>query len=234
MKTALSCTGVQKRFRHATVPTSMLQDRILRWRKYRKQWTHDAVRDVSLSVAPGEWIGVYGPNGSGKTTLLKILAGLLPPDSGTIERNGSMTCFFELGVGFHPERTATENVVMHGLLHGLTNSQIRRQADDIIRFAGVESHRDLPLKCFSLGMQLRLGFAAAAHIDSDLYLFDEILAVGDVAFQSQCWEKLHAMKSAGKSAILVSHGIKDLEKICDRILFIENGAIVREQSVQGG
>ncbi|HRH93701.1 MAG TPA: ATP-binding cassette domain-containing protein [Candidatus Peribacteria bacterium] len=231
MKTALSCTGLQKRFRHATVPTSLLQDRILRWRKHRKQWTHDAVKDVSLSVAPGEWVGVYGPNGSGKTTLLKMLAGLLPPDAGTIRRDGSMTCFFELGVGFHPERTAAENVVMHGLLHGLSNGEIRRQTDDIIRFAGVESHRDLPIKCFSLGMQLRLGFAAAAHIDSDIYLFDEILAVGDVEFQDQCWERLHAMKGAGKSAILVSHGIEDLQKICDRILFIENGAIVREERV---
>lgn len=212
----------------------MLQDRILRWRKHRKQWTHEAVRDVSFSVERGEWIGIYGPNGSGKTTLLKMLAGLLPPDSGVVNRNASMTCFFELGVGFHPERTAAENVMMHGLLHGLTGTQIRRQTDEIIQFAGVETHRDLPLKCFSLGMQLRLGFAAAAHIDSEMYLFDEILAVGDHAFQLQCWKKLESMKHAGKSAILVSHVLGDLERICDRILHVENGTIIREQLIVRG
>jgi ABC-type polysaccharide/polyol phosphate transport system ATPase subunit len=139
-----------------------------------------------------------------------------------------------LGVGFHPERTAAENIYMHGLLHGLPPAVIRSRIDEIIAYAGVQSHRDLPLKCFSLGMQLRLGFAAAAHIDSEMYLFDEILAVGDHAFQLQCWKKLEGMKRAGKSAILVSHVLGDLERICDRILHVENGKIVREQLVVRG
>ncbi len=231
MKPVLACTGIRKRFRQATIPSSLLQDRLLKWRTQKRHWTHDALKDVSMAVRPGEWVGIYGPNGSGKTTLLRILAGLLPADGGTVVRNGDMACFFDLGVGFHPERTAAENIHMHGLLHGLSGAEIRRQTESIIRFAGVESHRDLPLKCYSMGMQLRLGFASATHIDADVYLFDEILAVGDREFRTRCWSKLEDMKRAGKTVLLVSHSMDDMERVCDRILFIENGAIVREQIV---
>lgn len=232
MSHILSCTGIRKQYRYATVPSVMLQERLLRWGKHRKQWEHTAVDGVSLAVQRGEWVGVYGPNGSGKTTLMKMLAGLLEVDEGSVSRAGSTACFFELGVGFHPERTAAENVYMHGLLHGLRPADIRSRIDDIIVYAGVESHRDLPLKCFSLGMQMRLGFAAASHIDADVYLFDEILAVGDEAFRAQCWNKLDAMRNGGAAAVIVSHEHGHLERLCHRIVYMERGRIVREHRVR--
>ncbi len=232
MPHVISCTGIRKRYRYSTIPSVMLQERLLRWRRHRKMWEHTAVDGVSLTVNRGEWVGIYGPNGSGKTTLMKILAGLLEADEGTVERKGTSACFFELGVGFHPERTAAENIYMHGLLHGLPPAVIRSRIDEIIAYAGVQSHRDLPLKCFSLGMQMRLGFAAASHIDADMYLFDEILAVGDEEFRKQCWQKLDAMRESGASAIIVSHEHGHLERLCHRILYVEKGRIVREHRVR--
>lgn len=228
---SLSCTGISKTFMQAVNPSSMLQDRILRWRKHREYWTLKAIDNLSLSVSEGEWVGIYGANGSGKTSLLRILAGLMPPDEGEVRSSGRMSCFFELGVGFHPERSATENIYLHGLLHGHPPAVIRAQTEHIIRFAGVESHRDLPIKCYSTGMSMRLAFAAASITDADIYLFDEILAVGDARFREICKEHLLGLKRKGKTALIVNHGIADLREFCDRILYLEKGAIIREEIV---
>jgi len=146
--------------------------------------------------------------------------------------SGKLSCFFTLGVGFHPERLAEENIFFHGLLHGMGKEEIRQSTENIIDFARTpRSHRHLPLKCYSQGMQNRLAYAAAAHIDADVYLFDEVLAVGDKAFQDQCKEHMHAMKRKGTSAILVLHNEEALEEYCDRILYIEEGKIVRERKM---
>jgi ABC-type polysaccharide/polyol phosphate transport system ATPase subunit len=203
----------------------MLQDHVLRWRKHRKKWSLEVLKGISFDVKKGEWIGIYGRNGSGKTTLLRILAGLLPATSGTVKTHGRISCFFELGVSFHPERSAIENIYMHGLVHGIQSSVIREQAEYIIDRAGVRSHAELPIKYYSTGMQMRLAFITAMHVDSDIYLLDEVLAVGDAAFLKICEEELKILRAKGKTVLMVNHGLGALEKFCDRVMFIESGIL---------
>ncbi len=225
----LRCTGVTKTYERAVINSVMLQDRLLKWHLQRKRVTVHALQGVSLEVKRGEWLGIYGHNGSGKTTLLRILAGLLIADTGTVQHKGSMSCFFELGIGFHPERCAEENIYLHGLLQGFSQKEITVMTDRIIDFAGIRSHLDLPIKCYSTGMKMRLAFAAAAQVESDIYLFDEVLAVGDVAFQRECLLYMREMRRAGKTVILVSHGIDALQKFCDRIITLDHGKIIRDE-----
>jgi ABC-type polysaccharide/polyol phosphate transport system ATPase subunit len=224
----LSCNGVTKTFRRTVIPSSLLQDRLLRPSSHRKAWSVNALDDVSLAVAPGEWVGLYGHNGCGKTTLLRVLAGLMPPDAGVVERRKPLACFFDLGAGFHLERTAAENVYFHGLLHGLRAEDMKELIPRVIAFAGVESHAELPLKCYSTGMRVRLAFAVVAHIDTDIYLWDEVAAVGDVEFQGKCLAHLRGLKERGKSAVIVSHDPYQLEALCDRVVHFDHGKIVRE------
>ena len=226
----LSARGISKHYQRSMMASVMLQERLLKWRMYRKRVRIDALRDVSLDVRKGEWVGIYGPNGCGKTTLLKILGGLLLPDAGTVFRDGTLSSFLELGVGFHPERRAEENIYLYGLLQGHSAREIKKMKSNIIQFAGIESHLDLPIKCYSNGMKLRLAFAAAARVESDIYLFDEVLAVGDAAFKEQCVTYLNAMKQSGKTVLIVNHDLADLERFCDRILFMDAGSILREES----
>ncbi len=221
----LSCTGISKTFRQHIYPSVMLQDHLLRWHTHRKAWSVTVLQDVSLTVKRGEWVGLYGPNGCGKTTLLRILAGLLPSESGTVERQGKLSCFFELSAGFHPEHSARENIYMHGLLHGLSSANIRTTMDTVIGFADLASHADIPLKYYSTGMAMRLGFAAATHLDADIYLFDEILAVGDKAFREKCAERFDWLREQGKTVLIVNHNLATLEKLCDRILLLEKGGL---------
>jgi len=221
----ISCSGICKTFTHRVMPSVMLQDRLLRWRNHRETWSRTVLQDVSLSIARGEWVGIYGPNGTGKTTLLRILAGLLPQDKGVVERKGKISCFFDLSAGFHPERTAAENIYLNGLLHGISAARIRATIEAVISFAGIASHRDLPIKCYSTGMHLRLAFAASCMLDADIYLFDEIFAVGDLEFQHKCKDYIAALRSNGKSGIIVLHSLEDLWRTCDRVFILENGML---------
>ena len=231
MPSVLNCRHIGKIFVRPLVPITMLQERLLSRRTRSQPWQIDALKDISLSLSKGEWLGLYGHNGSGKTTLLRILAGLMQPDHGDIVRLGTISCFFSLGVGFHPELNAEENIRLHGLLHGMTQREIRALAGSIIAFAEIESHRKLPIKCYSTGMELRLGFAASIHTDADIYLMDEVFAVGDEAFQKKCWQVLRRRKEEGKSVIMVSHSQSALEEICDRIIFLEHGSVVGEEKI---
>ena len=228
--TFISVTGVSKSFERAVIPSTLLQDHLLKWGKHKRIIRIDALKDVTCSVQKGEWVGIYGPNGCGKTTLLRIIAGLMDPDKGKVDTEGRMSCFFELGVGFHPERRAEENIYLHGLLQGLSPREIRAHTRRIIEFAGTESHIDLPIKCYSTGMKMRLAFAAAAQVDSDIYLFDEVLAVGDEEFQERCKDYMRYLKKIGKTILLVNHGMEQLEKHCDRVVFMDQGAVTREQT----
>lgn len=227
----IDATGISKSYERSMISSVLLQERLLKWRLQRKKVTIHALKEMSLSVSKGEWLGIYGHNGSGKTTLLRILAGLLQPDSGTVMRQGTLSCFFELGVGFHLERKAEENIYLHGLLQGYSRKEIQTMTKDIIAFAGIESHLDLPLKCYSTGMQLRLAYAAAAQVDRDIYFFDEVFAVGDIAFQYQCIEQMIRMREAGKTVLIVSHTYDTLTAFCDRILTMEHGFLHREDRI---
>lgn len=230
-KQAVSCTGIGKKFIKHVFPSGMLQDRVLRWRRHKKRWTHEALKEVTMSIEQGEWVGLSGSNGSGKTTLLRILAGLMPQDTGTVSIAGKLSCFFELGVGFHPEKSAVENIYLHGLIHGIHPDVIKSKTDEIIERAGVGSHRDLPVKCYSQGMKMRLAFITTMRTESDIYFLDEIFAVGDEEFQQICKEELRLLKERGKTVILVLHDIKELRNISDRIVFLENGKISKEETV---
>jgi ABC-type polysaccharide/polyol phosphate transport system ATPase subunit len=230
MSVILSCNGVTKGFAYAEHPSFLFQDWLIRrgWRQ--PTWAITAVDHVTLSVRKGEWVGIYGPNGSGKTTLLRMLARLLPPDEGEIAVRGRMSIFLGLGVGFEPELTAEKNIYLHGLLHGMSAAEIAVATERIIAFAGVESHRRLPIKCYSSGMQLRLAFAATAHVDADIYLLDEVLAVGDSAFVATCLAHLESLRAAGKTVVLVSHDMPRLTELCDRILHLERGRVTAERT----
>ncbi len=228
----LSCEGVSKQFEQLVYPTELLQDRVIRWRRHHERWVHQALSNVSLSLQKGEWLGITGPNGSGKTTLLRILSNLIMPDTGTVVQNGNISCFFELGAGFHPDRCAQQNVRIHSILHGMSSREIQESMPKILDFADIRSHLNVPIKCYSNGMKMRLAFAAAAFVESDVYLFDEIIAVGDKQFQQKCFQHMSNMKNRGKSAILVAADDDPLRLFCDRLVYMENGAIqVDEQLI---
>ena len=228
-KPAIHVSGVSKTYRQRVVPLDHLQDRLIRWRNHRQSMEIHALHDVSATLQTGEWVGLYGPNGSGKTTLLKIIADLLKPDTGTVAVHGTLSSFFELGIGFHPELHAYENVRLHALLQGFSLRELPDLTRRIIDFSGIGDHAALPLKCYSTGMKLRLAFAAASQVDADIYLFDEVFAVGDASFRQQCLAYFDGLRTAGKTVILVSHGLEGLKMYCDRILFFEEGKIVREE-----
>lgn len=229
----LSCAGIHKTFEYPVVPLHLLQDRVLRSHQHRDRHRVRALTGVSLAVARGEWVGIYGPNGSGKTTLLRILGGIMEPDSGTVERRGRLSCFFTLGVGFHPERLARENIYFHGLLHGMSPQEIDAMSERVMDFAGVRSHAHLPLKCYSTGLQARLAFAAMAHIDADVYLFDEVLAVGDAEYRVRCKEHMRSLRAAGKAAVLVLHNEQELRAFCDRVVYLHDGGITPTAHASG-
>lgn len=226
---ALECIGIEKTFVQRTIPVNRIQDRILRFGRMGREMRVEALKPTTVRVEHGEWVGLHGPNGSGKTTFLKTIAGLLEPDRGSVIRRGKMSSFFELGIGFHPERPAHENIRLHGLLHGLSNTEIDRISKRIITFAGIEEFAELPLKCYSTGMRLRLAFAASAHIDADIYLFDEIMAVGDLEFQVKCKTYLRTLKNLGKTVLLVAHDPTQLSMHCHRILYFDGGKMTGQR-----
>jgi ABC-type polysaccharide/polyol phosphate transport system ATPase subunit len=187
-----------------------------------------ALEDVSFEVAPGETLGVVGANGSGKSTLLKLLAGIVRPTRGTVEVRGRLAALLELGAGFHPEISGRENVEITGLLLGLTKREIASRFADIVRFAGVEEFLDAPVKTYSSGMAVRLGFAIAAHSDPDVLLVDEVLAVGDEAFSHRALEKFSEFERAGKTLVFVSHDLPLVAQRCRRALWLDRGRLAAD------
>lgn len=192
-------------------------------RTYEKQ---EVLKDISFEIKKGEFFGIVGRNGSGKSTLLKMLAGIYTPTNGNIHVNGSLTPFIELGVGFNPELTGRENVYLNGALLGFNRSQMDEMYAEIVDFAELERFMDQKLKNYSSGMQVRLAFSIAIRAQGDILLLDEVLAVGDEAFQKKCYDYFDSLKRNKKTVILVTHDMSAVEKFCTKAMLIENGEIV--------
>jgi ABC-type polysaccharide/polyol phosphate transport system ATPase subunit len=185
-----------------------------------------ALRDVSFEVERGEAVGIVGHNGAGKSTLLKLLSNVTAPTRGEIAICGRLSALVEVGSGFHPELTGRENIYLNGSILGMTRSEITAKVDSIIEFAGVGDHIDMPLKKYSSGMYVRLGFSIAAHLDPDILLLDEVLAVGDAAFQGKCLDRISELRAAGCTIVLISHDLAALARLCDRAILLQNGRLV--------
>ena len=184
-----------------------------------------ALRDIAFEVAPGEALGVIGPNGSGKSTLLKLLAGITAPTTGEIRIRGRLSALIEVGSGFHPELTGRENVFLSGALLGMKRREIAAKFDRIVDFAGVARFIDMPVKWYSSGMYVRLGFAVAAHLEPDVLLIDEVLAVGDLGFQELCLARIADLRAKGTTILFISHDLTAVERLCDRAMLIDQGRI---------
>ena len=184
-----------------------------------------ALEDISFRIEPGGAVGLVGRNGSGKTTLLRLISGIIKPTSGHVEVGGRVGSLLELGAGFHPDLTGRENVFLNGSIHGLKRSYLREQLDEIVAFAGLERAIDRPVRTYSSGMYMRLGFAIAAHIDADVLLLDEVFAVGDEQFQRKCFGKIFEFKQRGGTIVFVSHDAAAVERLCDRAVLLRNGLV---------
>jgi ABC-type polysaccharide/polyol phosphate transport system ATPase subunit len=202
-----------------------LKERMVRPFAARDVRTLRALDGVSFDIRQGEFFGIVGRNGSGKSTLLKLLASIYRADAGTIRLAGRLAPFIELGVGFNPELTARENVVLNGVMMGLTPKETRDKLDSVIEFAELEEFIDLKLKNYSSGMQVRLAFSVMLEADADVLLIDEVLAVGDAAFQQKCADAFHEMKAQGKTIVLVTHEMSSVEEYCHRAMLIDDGKV---------
>jgi ABC-2 type transport system ATP-binding protein len=226
MSAAITVTGVSKTFRLPHQRYSTLKERALHPFRSRVVDQLQALQDVSVTVEQGEFFGVVGRNGSGKSTLLKCLAGIYQADGGTMEVDGSLSPFIELGVGFNMDLTARDNVLINAIMLGLSRRQARARFDEIIEFAELEDFLDLKLKNYSSGMQVRLAFAVATQVEADVLLIDEVLAVGDAAFQKKCFDQFMRLKAAGRTIVLVTHDMHAVERFCDRAMVLERGKLV--------
>jgi lipopolysaccharide transport system ATP-binding protein len=184
-----------------------------------------ALRDVSFQIEPGERVGIIGRNGSGKTTLLRVLAGITRPTRGKISIKGRMGVLIELMAGFHPELTGRENIYLNGAIMGMSKKEIKRKFDEIVSFAELEGFIDTPIKRYSSGMHIRLGFAVSAHLEPDILLVDEVLAVGDAAFQKKCLGKMGSVAAEGRTVLFVSHNMPSVINLCRRTLWLHNGRV---------
>lgn len=181
-----------------------------------------ALKDISFEVYKGETFGIIGRNGAGKSTTLGLIAGVLKPSKGKVSVKGRISPLLELGAGFHPELTGRENIMLNGVLMGLTRAEVLRKMDEIIEFSELKDFIDQPIRVYSSGMLARLGFSVVAHLEPEILLIDEILAVGDMEFQKKCIDKMLGFKKSGVTIIFVSHSMADIERICDRAMWIEN------------
>ena len=222
----VSFDNVVQRFRVIRERPDTLRETFARlFRHNSTYYNFDALKGVSLQIRDGEIVGLVGPNGSGKSTILKIIAGVYRPTSGVVRICGKVAGLIELGAGFHSDLTGRENILLNGLLLGLSKRQIRSREQQIIDFAELGEFIDSPVKQYSSGMFMRLGFAVATEVDPDVLLIDEILAVGDASFQQKCMARIDEFRQRRKTIILVSHDLTTVRRLCKRVLLIQNGRI---------
>jgi len=214
--------GLYQRLRHPLSPnreTTELED----------FW---ALKDVNFEIKPGERVGIIGRNGAGKSTLLKLLSRITEPTTGSIDLNGRVASLLEVGTGFHPELTGRENIFLNGAILGMTRAEIKRKFDEIVAFAEVEKFLDTPVKHYSSGMYVRLAFAVAAHLEPEILLVDEVLAVGDAQFQKKCLGKMEDVSKEGRTVLFVSHNMAAIQQLCKKIIWLDNGQLKRTAGIE--
>lgn len=218
--------GVRKRFR--VRKDNSLKDRIVHFGRHGKAHREDfvAIDDVSLRIRAGSTVGLMGANGSGKSTLLKLIGGIVSPSSGTVRTRGRMAALLELGAGFHPDLSGRENIYLNASILGLSRAEIDERFEDIVEFSGIRDFIDSAVKFYSSGMYVRLAFSVAIHTNPDILLVDEVLAVGDEAFQRKCMDRISQFRAAGCTIILVSHSAQQVAELCDRGIVLRDGQVV--------
>jgi ABC-type polysaccharide/polyol phosphate transport system ATPase subunit len=229
---ALVLSAVSKVFRIPHEQRSTVRENLVRLFRRVEYEELRAVDEVSLTVAPGEFVGVIGKNGSGKTTLLKLISGIYPPTRGKITVSGTISPFLELGVGFNAELTARDNILLSGSVMGIPRSSLLERFRHIIAFAELEKFVDTKLKNFSSGMWVRLALSVAIEVEADMYLLDEVLAVGDQGFQRKCFDVFRGLKSQGKTVLYVSHDLETVREFCTRCVYMADGRVRAEGAPQ--
>ena len=223
----ITVSNVTQRFRVIHERPDTVRELFTRF--FRKEVNYhdfEAVNDVSLTVREGEMVGIIGRNGSGKSTLLKIISGVYRPTSGSVQVSGSIAPLIELGAGMHAELTGRENIVINGLMMGFSKRQMLERERRIMEFAEIGDFIDVPVKQYSSGMYMRLAFAVATEVDPDILVIDEILAVGDAAFQQKCFERLKRFRELGKTILFVTHAMSQVQQHCDRAILLEHGRMI--------
>jgi len=247
MSAAITIRGLSKRYRLAPQRAHMLREFLVDQLRmqWKRAWNQEqngsrtadwfwALKDVSFEVEEGEVIGIIGSNGAGKSTLMKILSRITDPTEGSAKFRGRLASLLEVGSGFHPELTGKENIYLKGAILGMRRAEVRSKFDQIIGFAEVEKFLDVPVKHYSSGMYVRLAFAVAAHLDPDILLVDEVLAVGDLAFQTKCLKKLGGLTRNGQTALFVSHNMAAVENLCRRVIVLERGRLAFSGTAREG
>jgi ABC-2 type transport system ATP-binding protein len=224
MNDAIVIDGVWKSFRRYHERNQYLKSAILRGGRARYD-TFWALQDVSVTIEHGETFGIIGRNGSGKSTLLKCLSGILTPDKGSLKINGRIAPLLELGAGFHPDLSGRENIFVNGAILGMSQKEIKQKYDDIVEFADIGQFIDSPVKNYSSGMAVRLGFAVAINVDPEILIIDEVLAVGDTAFQQKCHQKMEQFRQEGRTILIVSHGLSDIARLCKNAVWLDKGEV---------
>ena len=225
MAAAIEVEGLTKTFRlYKEKPTS-LKERVLKFRRIRYEH-FTALRNINLDIEAGTTVGLLGHNGSGKSTLLKIIAGIIQPTAGVVRSSGRMASLLELGAGFHPDLSGRENVYLNGSILGLKKTEVDRVFDDIVGFAELESFIDTPVKHYSSGMYIRLGFAVAINVDPEILLVDEVLSVGDEAFQRKCIDKVRTFQAEGRTIVVVTHAADLVRQMCDKAAALDHGLMI--------
>ena len=249
-KEILEIKNVSKKYRLGMIGGTTLRDELQRKRAARKGLEDPtrtigskakgkpgeeflALHDINLTVYEGERVGIIGHNGAGKSTLLKLISQITAPTTGTIEMNGRIASMLEVGTGFHPELTGRENIFMNGAILGMTKQEIESKIEDIIDFSEVRQFIDTPVKRYSSGMFVKLAFSVAAHLDSEIMIMDEVLAVGDMAFQNKCLEKMNEVsKKEGRTILYVSHNMNTIRQLCERCIVLSHGQVVFNGDVE--